>query len=103
MEIPDAVFYVALNRANEGAAAGHNVRGLSDTLRHKSMPGIAIIHHAVRQVDADASDARPFVHVHHTTDRCAANAHPDLQALIVLQCPLSSSTLPCCSLTESFE
>jgi hypothetical protein len=28
---------------------------------------------------------RPFVHIHHTTDRTAVNAHPDLQALVVLQ------------------
>ena len=50
-------------------------------------PCIASEHmnHGPGQVDARAGHVRPFVHVHHTTDRPAVNAHPDLQALIVLQ------------------
>ena len=96
-----------------------------------------------------AGHVRPFVHIHHATDRPAVNAHADLQARVVLErpadlkgalrrflrtpiehqrhavasgdfkirlaasafwycsdkrtIPLSSSTLACCSLTESFE
>ena len=51
----------------------------------KNVPGVATIHHSLGQVDARAGHVRPFVHVHHTTDRSAVNAHPDLQALVVLE------------------
>jgi len=51
----------------------------------KNVPGIATIHHSLGQVDARAGHVRPLVHIHHTTDRPAVNAHPDLQALVVLE------------------
>jgi hypothetical protein len=59
----------------------------SDVSRQKNVAGVATIHHSLGQVDPSAGHVRPFVHVHHTTDRPAVNAHPDLQALIVLQRP----------------
>ena len=49
------------------------------------MPGVAAIHHPLRHVNARAGHIRPFVHIHHSTDRPAVNAHPDLQALIVFE------------------
>ena len=60
---------------------------LGHMMGEKNVPGVATIHHSLGQVDARAGHVRPFVHVHHTTDRPAVNAHPDLQALVVLQRP----------------
>ena len=60
---------------------------LGHMMGQKNVPGVATIHHSLGQVDARAGHVRPFVHIHHTTDRPAVNAHPDLQALIVLQRP----------------
>src|SRR5207248_2766765 len=57
----------------------------SDMFRQKNVAGVATIHHSLGQVDPSAGHVRPFVHINHTTDRSAVNAHPDLQALIVLE------------------
>src|SRR5215470_3318917 len=58
-------------------------------LRHmmgeKDVTGVAAIHHPLGHVDAGPSYVRAFVHVHHTTDWPAVNAHPNLQAPIVLE------------------
>ena len=48
---------------------------------------VATVHHSLGHVHARAGHVHPFVYIHHTTDRPAANAYPDLQALIVLQRP----------------
>ena len=52
---------------------------LGHMMGEKNVSGIATIHHSLGHVDARAGHVRPFVHVHHTTDRPAVNAHPDLQ------------------------
>ena len=58
---------------------------LGHMMGQKNVPGVATIHHPLVQVDARAGHVRPFDHIHHTTDRPAVNAHPDLQALIILE------------------
>ena len=44
----------------------------------KNVLGVATIHHSLGHVDPRASHVRPSVHIHHSTDRPAVNAHPDL-------------------------
>src|SRR6266545_7946370 len=58
---------------------------LSHMTGKKNVAAVAAIHHPPRHVDAGPSHVGTFVHVHHTTDRSTVNAHPNLQARIVLE------------------
>ena len=49
------------------------------------MSRVAAIHHSLGSVDAGPSYVGAFGHVYHTTDRSTVNAHPNLQARIVLE------------------
>jgi hypothetical protein len=51
----------------------------------KNVPGVAAIHHPLCRVDAASGYVGAFVHVHHTTDRSTVNAHPNVQARVVLE------------------
>jgi hypothetical protein len=51
----------------------------------KDVPGVATIHHPPSHVDARPGYVGAFGHVYHTTDRSTVNAHPHLQARIVLE------------------
>jgi hypothetical protein len=44
------------------------------------------MHHSLGHVDAGPSYVGAFGHVYHTTDRSTVNAHPNLQARVVLEC-----------------
>ena len=51
----------------------------------KNVPRVAAIHHSLRHVDSRAREIGPFVYIHNTANWPAVNAHPDLQALVVLE------------------
>src|SRR5262245_45047649 len=58
---------------------------LSHMTGKKNVPGVATIHYPPGHVDAASGHVGAFGHVHHTTDRSTVNAHPNLQARIVLE------------------
>ena len=53
------------------------------------MSRVAAIHHSLGHVDAGPSYVGAFGQVYHTTDRSTVNAHPNLQARVVLGCAAS--------------
>src|SRR5260370_17033518 len=71
----------------EGGAAGFVLgKGLSHVTGKKNVAAVAAIHHPLCRVDAASGYVGAFVHVHYTTDGPTVNAHPNLQARIVLEC-----------------
>src|SRR6476620_10626416 len=62
---------------------------LFETLSHmtgkKNVAAVDAIHHPLCRVDAASGYVGAFVHVHYTTDGPTVNAHPNLQARIVLE------------------
>src|SRR5438552_15779146 len=83
---PHSVFYFeGADIVEERSPALELFQVLGHMMGKKDVTSVATIHHSLGQVDARAGHVRPFVHVHHTTDRPAVNAHPDLQALIAFQ------------------
>ena len=47
----------------------------SAMLRDKNVPGIATIHHALRNVDAGAGEIRTLIHIRHAANRTAMHPH----------------------------
>ena len=52
---------------------------LSHTLGKKDVPGIATIHHALRDVDSAARQVRSVVYIDDFVHRAAVNAHPQTE------------------------
>ena len=57
-----------------------------DMFGEKNVPGIAAIHHPLRDVDARARDVGLFVEVGNFVDRAAMNSHADAKLGMTLQC-----------------
>ena len=49
------------------------------------MPGIAAVHHPLRDVDTGSGDVLPLIHIGDVMDRAAVNAHPDRQSRLRTQ------------------
>src|SRR3954447_8077313 len=60
---------------------------LSHTTGKKHAAAVAAIDHPLCRVEAAAGYVGAFVHVHYTTDRSTVNAHSNVQARVVLECP----------------
>ena len=54
-------------------------------LRKQDVPGIAAIHHPLRDVDASAGNVGLFVQISDFIDRAAVNAHPHLKFGMIFQ------------------
>src|SRR5437667_4221020 len=51
----------------------------------KNVSGVATIHHPLPNVEASASDIRPFVYIQNPADGPAVDSHPKLQAGMSLE------------------
>src|SRR3954452_7873626 len=60
---------------------------LSHMTGKKNVAAVAAIHHPLCRVDAASGYVGALVHVHYTTDRSTVNAHSNLRARVVLECP----------------
>ena len=49
---------------------------IGHVLANEDVPGIAAIHHSLRQVDPGAGDVFSLVHIHYFIYRAAVNPHP---------------------------
>src|SRR5215467_3326359 len=58
---------------------------VSHMLGEQNVPGVPAIHHPLRHVDTGTSHVGAFVYVHHATGGPIVDAHPNLQARIVLE------------------
>ena len=58
---------------------------IGDAFRKKDVPGIAAIHHSLRDVNAGAGNVLALVHVGHMMHRTAVNAHPHGQTWLCTQ------------------
>jgi hypothetical protein len=63
---------------------------LAEVLRHvrgqKNMPGIAAIHHSLRNIDPGAGYIRFFINIRDSVDGTAVNSHAQPDARMILQC-----------------
>jgi len=50
----------------------------------KDVTGVTAIHHPLRDVKSGPGKIRTIIHINHTADRPAVNAHPQLQAWMFL-------------------
>jgi len=53
--------------------------------RQKNMPGIAAIHHALRNIDSRTGYVRFLIYIRNSVDWAAVNSHPQLEARMILQ------------------
>jgi hypothetical protein len=62
---------------------------LAQVLRHvrgeKNMPGIAAIHHSLRNIDSRTGYVRFLVYIRDSVDRTAVNSHPQQDLRLLLQ------------------
>ena len=58
---------------------------LGDALRNENVPGIAAVHHPLRNINSGAGDVGAVVHIGHATDRPAVNSHPELNVRMTFQ------------------
>ncbi|MEO7168360.1 MAG: hypothetical protein ABI016_15175 [Chthoniobacterales bacterium] len=64
-------------RAATGASVD-TARGHRPMLRKQDVPGVAAVHHSLRDVDSGAGHVDPLVRVGDLVDRSAVNSHPQL-------------------------
>src|SRR4030095_3211910 len=57
----------------------------SDVFGQKNVPGVAAIHHSVRNVEPSAREIGPFVYIHHPANWPAVDSHPKLQTRMFLE------------------
>ena len=50
----------------------------------KNVPGVTATHHPLRHVQTGPGQIGPIIHIDHSADRSAVNAHAQLQARMVL-------------------
>ena len=58
---------------------------LGDSLRKKNVPGIAAIHHPLRDIDSSAGNVGLIVHIGDAIDRPAVNSHAQLNLRMTFQ------------------
>jgi hypothetical protein len=56
---------------------------LGNTFGHQDVARVAAIHHALRDINADAGDVDLFVYIRDFLDRSAVNAHADAKLRMV--------------------
>ena len=71
---------------------------LAQVLRHvrrqKNMPGIAAIHHALRNIDSRTGYVRFLINISDSVDRTAVNSHPQADVWMILQCSANLERTP---------
>ena len=58
-----------------------------DVLGDQNVPGVTASHHPLRHVEPGAGEIGVTIHIDHSADRPAVNAHPKLQAWMFLVSP----------------
>jgi hypothetical protein len=61
------------------------VQVFRDVRGQKNMPGIAAIHHALRNIDSRTGYVRFLIYIRDSVDRTAVNSHPQQDLRMILQ------------------
>src|SRR5713226_9479508 len=63
-------------------------------LRQKNVPGIAAIHHTLRNIDTRTGYVRFLINIRDPIDGTAVNSHPQPDAWMILQCSANLERTP---------
>jgi hypothetical protein len=70
------------------------VQVFRDVRGQKNMPGIAAIHHSLRNIYSRTGYVCFLVNINDSVDRTAVNSHPQLDARVIMQCPANLERTP---------